>query len=246
MYPGLMDFFNSRSGIYKKAFDQDLMVSDGSYNPVLHAIRSVLFVRGQRPYVLSVDDFQKDDHPHNYRWCMNSAMGFAPGSDNRFLNASGHGVYSSMAIAPGASPSEATFFHSPVDDGNRPGLARLLVRDVTEQDATAQPKIALESKPPGINDMAYLTYGIDNNHKEGGIVKVPSNRMLIERDRVVEPKYKILLFPYRTGEELPLTAWDVHHTQLTIDLRNGTVDTITFTPNPDHRTRLEFLRHTRG
>ena len=177
---------------------------------------------------------------------MNSAMGFAAGSDNRFLNAAGHGAYSSLAIAPGASPNEATFFHSPADEGNRPGLPRLLVRDLSEQDASAQPKNTLESRPPDVSDLAYLTYGIDNNHKDSGTVKVPSNRLLMERDQVVEPKYKILLFPYRTGEPLPLTAWNAHHTQLTIDLCNGTVDTITLTPNPDHRTRPEFLRHTRG
>ena len=246
MYPGLMGALNARSDIFKKAFDQELMVSSDNYNPVMHAIRSVLFVRGQRPYVLSVDDFQKDNRAHNYRWCMNSAIGFAAGSDNRFLNASGHGVYSSLAIAAGASPSEATFYHSPVDDGNRSGLARLLVRDLSEQDTSAQPKIMLESRPPGVEGMHYLTYGIDNNHKDGGTVKIPSNRLLIERDQVVDPKYKILLFPYRTGDALPLTAWNALHTQLTIDLRNGTVDTITFTPDPDHRTRLGFLRHTRS
>jgi hypothetical protein len=69
--------------------------------------------------------------------------------------------------------------------------------------------------------------------------------MLIERDNVSEPKFKILLFPFRTGEKMPVTTWNISHTELTIDLQNGRTDTITFDgSNADHRTRLSFK--TRG
>jgi hypothetical protein len=243
MYPGVMDYLNAQgTDIYEKEFDQELLVSQMDYNPVQYAIRSVLFVRGQRPYVLVVDDFKKDDAPHNYRWSMNDTMGFAPGQDNRFIDAQGHGVYSSLAMMPDATSTQATFYHSPVDDGTAPGLPRLLIRDVSEQDAAHQPPIILQSRPPGESGLPYLTYGIDNNHKDSGRVNVCSNRLLIERDSVVDPRYKILLFPYRTGEDLPVTTWSDDHTQLKIDLGNGTVDTITFSPNADHRTRLSFSR----
>ena len=69
------------------------------------------------------------------------------------------------------------------------------------------------------------------------------NRLFIERDKVVDPKYKVLLFPFRTGETLPKTSWNADHTELTVDKGNGDVDVITFSMNPpDHRTRVN-LRH---
>ena len=249
MYPGLMENLNARSDIYTKAFDKDLMVTQTDFNPVQYAIRSVLVVRGERPFVLVVDDIKKDDNPHNYRWSMNGAMGFAPGQDGRFIGTEGHDVYSSLAVMPNATSTDAILYHSPIDDelsSGQAGLPRLLVRDVSEQDASSQPKMVLESRPPGVDGTPYLTYGYDNNRTEKVAINVPSNRLLIERDKVTEPKYKVLLFPYRTGEPLPITTWNSIHTQLTIDLQNGTVETLTFdSSNPDHRTRIS-VQKTKG
>ena len=46
----------------------------------------------------------------------------------------------------------------------------------------------------------YLTYGVDNNHTVGGVVKEDSNRVIIERDGVAKPGYAVLMFPFRTGQ----------------------------------------------
>ena len=40
------------------------------YNPVRHAYRTCGLVRGERPYVLIVDDVRKDDAEHDYTWLM--------------------------------------------------------------------------------------------------------------------------------------------------------------------------------
>jgi hypothetical protein len=70
-----------------------------------------------------------------------------------------------------------------------------------------------------------------------------SNRLFIERKNVVDPKYKVLLFPFRTGETLPKTSWNADHTELTVDKGKGDVDVITFSTSPtDHRT-LVALKH---
>ena len=37
------------------------------YNPVLYSYRSILTVRGAHPYVLVIDDMNKDGTPHDYR-----------------------------------------------------------------------------------------------------------------------------------------------------------------------------------
>lgn len=241
LYPGMLELFRERSPEYDDLFAAPLRVSQRDYNPMRHAIRSLLFVRGKRPYVLVVDDYDKDGKPHDWRWSMNCAEGFAPGLDTRFIDAQGRGVYSSLAIEPGGTPAEAILLHSPIDDGKKPGqrgLPRLLVRDLGPHATAAQPKILLESRPPG-GKGPYLTYGYDNNRKDKVPSKVPTNRVLIERRGVPRPDYVVLLFPFRTGETLPATSWNDDRSVLTIDLGSAGTETIRFDRgHPDHRTRL--------
>jgi hypothetical protein len=47
----------------------------GEYNPVQRAFRSVLLVRGSHPYVLVIDDIQKDGGTHDYEWLFNTGTG---------------------------------------------------------------------------------------------------------------------------------------------------------------------------
>ncbi len=250
MYPGLIGYLGTFGDYMTKPFDQLVAVSQTDYNPVQYAIRTVLLVRGKRPYVLSVDDIRKDDAPHNYRWNMNDAEGFAAGQDNKFLGPDGKTVYSSLVIEPGATATQAIFRHSPIDDDapnqpGREGLPRLLVRELSLPEGQKQPPIALQSRPlsDDLGDAQHPAFaiGVDNNsHK---FTYEPSNCVQIDRNSVVEPHYIVLLFPFRTGEPMPLTRWDAKHTKLIIDLRNGLIDTITVdTTHPDHRTRLSLHR----
>jgi hypothetical protein len=243
LYPGMEELFVARSPDYAKLFGETLKVSQTDYNPMRHAIRTMLFVRGTRPYVLVVDDYDKDGRPHDWRWSMNCAQGFAPGLDTRFVDAGGKGVYSSLAIDPGATATEAVLLHSPIDDGKEPGqagLPRLLVRDLGP--GAAAPPIMLESRPPG-GPGPHLTYGYDNNRQEKVATPVPTNRVLIERRDVVRPDYTVLLFPFRTGEALPATSWNANRTELTIDKGPAGTDTIRFERGAkDNRTRLRVER----
>jgi hypothetical protein len=238
MYPGLLEEMTSRNELFRKVFAEAwnpfYKFTDREYIPypptsVEWAIRSILLVRGARPYVLVVDDIRKEqaDAPHNYRWMMNNRSKMeldAYGGETK-------GEFK-LQMAPGSTPVEATLFHLP-DAGDEAGKPRLLVRDLSEADNSRQPAIRLdrtEFKPAkGMEKDFYLNEQV--------------NRVLIDRTGVVEPKYKVLFFPYRVGEKLPKTAWNADKTVLTIDLQNGTVDTIKFdASNPDHRTRLLFSR----
>jgi hypothetical protein len=40
-------------------------------NPVKRAFRTAALVKGAHPFALIVDDFQKDDEPHEYTWFAN-------------------------------------------------------------------------------------------------------------------------------------------------------------------------------
>ena len=137
-----------------------------------------------------------------------------------------------MSLEPGATASEAILYHK-TDQGSEPGKPRLLVRDVSEADNSKQPAIRMDQTkfkaPRGMESDFYLMED--------------SNRVFIERNQVVEPRFKVLLFPFRTGETLPKTSWNANHTQLTVDMGKGSVDILTFSTHPtDHRTLVD-LRH---
>ena len=207
------------------------------YNPVLYSYRSILTVRGTHPYVLVIDDMNKDNSAHNYRWSMNSSVDFG-GSGGVFLDAKGNSAYASLQIQPGASATDAILYHT-IDAANTTGLPRLLVRDVSEQSTAIQPAIRIDDRPipaSGATAATNLTYGVDNNSHV--FTYFPSRRLFIDRDDVVEPKYKILMFPFGVGDTLPVTSWNNASSTLTVTV-DGHVDTITLgTTNPDHRTRL--------
>lgn len=213
LYPGLLEDLGTRVPAYKQALDDkrlDCLPSPAG--KVQWAIRSVLMVRGKRPYALIIDDFRKDDSPHNYRWMINNTLRTKPD----WSGALAQGDFS-MHLAPGATSTEGTLFHL-ADAGDAPGLPRLLVRDLSEANNVNQPVMRMDQtefkQPKGIID-----HYLDEQ----------PNRLLIERDHVIEPQYKVLLFPFRTGEKLPLTRWNDSKTELTIDSRDGTVDIIHFT-----------------
>ena len=207
------------------------------YNPVLYSFRSIMTVRGSHPYVLVIDDMNKDGTPHDYRWSMNNSIGFG-GSGGVFLNANRNDTFASLQIEPGATATDAILYHL-IDAANTPGLPRLLVRDVSQQQGNAQPPIKIDDRPipaGGATSQTNLTYGVDNNTHV--FTYFPSRRLFIDRNHVVEPDYMILMVPFSNGDTLPVTAWNGSHTALTVTIGNQ-IDTLTFdTSNPDHRTRL--------
>ncbi len=221
MYPGLLDYLKSVDPAWGQMGKTSFGAMPDSAK-IDHAIRTVLFVRGPRPYALIVDDFCKGTAPANYRWMLNDKIkmkdeGRGDGKDESFC----------VELAPGATSTEAVLLHRR-DEGTQPGLPRLLIRDVSENDNSHQPPIESQQVTFHLAEEKYSTE--------------ETNSFFIERQQVVDPNYKILLFPYRIGEKPPIISWNDKKTELKIDLQNGTVDTISFDPsNPDHRTRV-FLR----
>ena len=236
LYPGLADVFYARNPEFHPYLASTLKVSQTNFNPMRWVLRTILFVRGARPYTLVVDDCDKDGTPHDWKWSMNCCEGFAPGQSPAFLDADGKWAATSLAMQPGSTAAEAVLYHSPIDDEKTPGqagLPRLLVRDLgLDRSSGNQPPIVLERLTPENG----LTYGVDNNSKKA--TRVNSNRLLIERDHAAEPRYKVLLFPYRTGEILPTTRWDLDHRRVTVDSkeRNSGYDRLRHlkpgSPNP--------------
>lgn len=223
-YPGFTDFMAKRipaHPILRPTYLRNLSSARGC--GLTDALRTVLMVRGSRPYALIVDDFRKEA-PTNWRWMMNDKItmkeeGRAKNKDDASF---------CVIMAPGSTATEAVLLHQR-DQGEQPGQPRLLVRDVSEVDNSAQPAIRMDQTSFKLGE---AKYSLEN-----------TNRVFIERQNVTSPAYKVLLFPYRTGEKPPVTTWDTGHTVLTVDLGGGIVDRIACTRTAgDPRTRLDVVR----
>ncbi len=223
MYPGLLDFLNHIDPEYGRWGKVSFFPVPDSCK-IERAIRTVLFVRGKYPYCLIVDDFRKSEAPANYRWTMNDKTKLR---DEGWLPDAGQPDSFCVQLAPGATSTDAILFHQR-DKESQPGqtgLPRLLVRNVSENDNTHQPAVR----------MVQMTFKLP----EEKYSREDTNALIIERDQVVDPEFKVLLFPFRTGGKLPLTSWNESKTALKIALPDGTTDTIQFDhSNLDHRTRL--------
>ncbi len=224
MYPGLYEEIVKRIPDGGKMFNEKIKLTP-NYNPVQYAFRSILFVRGARPYVLIVDDINKDNTPRNYRWQMNCSSMFGP--PGLFMGENDKPVASDLEAEPGATSTGAILLHSPIDKGTGNGLPRLLLRDLSELGAT-----------PGAPPVEVNSFRMRDDDPNSSV-----HRAFLYRNQVPDPKFKVLLFPHRSGEPLPETTWNKQHTQLAIDLKNGRVDVISFdNSNPDHRTRIKMTR----
>ncbi len=102
------------------------------YNPVQRAFRSVALVRGKHPYVLVVDDIQKDDLERVYEWSM-------PTSNLRDKT---HG----KIIVERAHQTEAILRY---EKDTEKGSPRLLVR-VLQGNGKATPALKIDSKTLGV------------------------------------------------------------------------------------------------
>jgi hypothetical protein len=200
-------------------WDEDTWPVRLPFNPVERAFRTLAFVRTDRPYLMLVDDIQKDAAEHLYEWSM------ITGPNTDVAGIAGNDI----TLCDATAPRDADGVVKP-KAGDRELLVRIL--DLSDpakpQDFTTKPSIRLESferkdtfAPDG------RTFGLD--------------RRLVIPSRSVAPNYKILLFPIRAGEPLPVTTWNADKTQLSLVWQKQK-DTFFFAKGEDGRTRVTLSR----
>jgi len=210
-----------------RLWDEDSWPVRFPHNPVARAFRTVLFARGSHPYVLLVDDIQKDQQERLYEWLMQT------GGATELASLKSHDAILCDASAPRGPDGLA-----------RPlkGDRQLLVRVVgmnepaRSRDYTSRPSFRLETferkdtlAPDAIEGSlaGARSFGLD--------------KRFVVASRSTAPDFKILLFPHRAGDPLPVTTWNADRSALTITI-DGRTDVIQLFPAPDGRTQLSFGR----
>jgi hypothetical protein len=193
---------------------RDWIKVDGAINaivrqwntPVLKSFRTTGLVRGDYPYVIVVDDIQRNCLPNRYDWHLNlmpdieqvkSCAGTQPGD----IVMAGHDSIDTIT--------------GQIKD-KEPGL---MIRILEEDGQPSAPTLEWKN-----ND------------------KTKINLFTISTE-AVSPNFKILLYPFRMGDPLPMTTWNATHTTAEVKL-GAQDDQIAFTPSDSGKTNLTITRGT--
>ena len=199
-------------------------------NPVLYAWRSAGIVRGKHSYALIVDDINKDDKEHYYEWLMQMPNGM------RLANMPLR-VKSAPAIL--LTRAAAT---QPWDSGRSV--------ETLPKGTPAMLVCLLEAGRDDDEDKPVLANVVENDNfpfrlEQFGSPQRPGSAAVKTRlaigQRAVDPAFRVLMVPVRTGGEMPEIQWDAGSNSATIQWHDQK-DECVFTKGPEKRTRVVLKR----
>ena len=158
--------------------------------PVKRAFRSVTMVRGDHPYVLTVDDIQVNNQKQLYTWLMTLTGQNEVVSKTKDL----HRDFPQIILRRENKDT------AKLQKGEPLMLVRVLQR----------------------NFSGFPTIRLDIDQGEGG-----NNQRIVVPSMSVSPDFKVLLYPHRHGDPLPITKWNASKTSLSVDIA-GQSDRIDF------------------
>ena len=189
--------------------DEDGWVLRAKWYPVQKAYRTVTLARGKHPYVLVIDALRKDDSEHLYEWRMNMP------SDIEAVSITG----SDILLGDQTTQREPVILDRAFQ-GKTPlvpavGDRLLLVRTLD----IGVPDLPTLQPIPMVASIEYKK--TDDSHQFTGRSLGMGTQVVIG-SRSIEPKFVILLFPHRQGNEVPVTTWNGNKTRLTIAWKDQT------------------------
>ncbi len=201
--------------------DEDSWVLRAPWYPVRKAFRTVLLARGRHPYVLVADDIRKDDTERLYEWRMNMPPDVAAVSINGRDILLGDGTTHRQSVTLDRA------FQGPTDLVPAKGDRLLLVRTLD---------IAVPDQPTfqPIPMVAKVEYKKTADEHQFTGRSMGMGTQVVIGSRSVEPRFFVLLFPHRAGDELPVTTWNEDMTEFTVAWKDQ-VDRYRVSVGPDGR-----------
>ena len=203
------------------------------WNEIDHVFRTFHFARGEKPYILVIDDLNKDGKPHQYDWLFNVGPDIvlykaenAPKNPISVNDAAGDvGTDIILSVADQTYERFATggafrgAYGAAYSREPRKGAPMLLVRVLWRNTSTMYPLPSFEE-----TDMEGFT---------AKRVKIPAMS--------ADPEYRVMIYPYLFGEDLPLTKWNDGRTKLSVSIK-GKTDVYTFGKTDSGRTVMAMER----
>lgn len=201
--PAVVAFWKGFGKTDPRLWDEDSWPVRLPHNPVKRAFRGIAFHKGANPWLLVVDDIQKDENERLYEWLMQT------GFDTEVVSISGNDIILGDAFIK----RDAAGMPAP-EKGERLLLVRVLdLKDpVDPHRYTTKPSFRLEAFERRDSLAPEARTGSLSGARSFGM-----DKRLVIGSRSVSPDFKILLYPHRHGDPLPVTAWDAATGRLTID-----------------------------
>ncbi len=226
MLPSVYNYYHGFMTGDPRMWSEDSWVYKGPNYPVQRAFRTVALIRGPHPYVVVIDDIQKDDQQRLYEWNMLTPV------ETDVVSINMNDIV--LSGVPGAFYNQHATTQA-MEQARAAGGPRLLVRGLNVNQptdfATIQPNPMLETIELKKHDTSHQFAGRSN-----GLIK-----RLVFPSRSVAPDYKMVLVPFRDGQSQPTSVWNGDHTSSTLDWPDQH-DVLTFQKDSTGRTRLIVTR----
>jgi len=205
--PAVASFWKGFGKTDPRLWDEDSWPVRLPHNPVRQAFRSIAFDHGDSPWLLVVDEIGKDDQERLYEWLMQT------GFDTELVSLSGNEIVlgdGSIARDPNGLPTPRK--------GDRLLLARVIeaASPSAPHRYTSRPSFRLESFERRDSLVPEAKDGALSGSRSFGM-----DKRLVIASRSVRPEFKILLFPHRSGDPLPVTSWDPNTRRLEVRTRSA-------------------------
>jgi len=199
-------------------WDEDGWTVRIPHNPVQRAFRTAGLVKGEHPYVLVIDDIQKDGEVRLYEWILMLDMDTVAlditekygveGFHSHPLKFGYEQQYTDILLGDAATSRNGNRFRP------NKGDPLLLVRVLHKAEPglvpgyDSRPNIRVETfeKKDALATPGGRSFGLD--------------RRLVVASRAVAPDFRILLYPHRHGDPLPATDFSSDGTSLTVQWDN--------------------------
>jgi hypothetical protein len=223
--PSVKEYYENDQYGNPKMWDEDPWPVRIAHNPVLKAFRTAGLVRGKNPYVLIVDDIRKNNAQNLYEWNMMVPWDLAAISikDDEIILGKEEGATDDIF-------NRFRYTARPFKKGEPLLLIKVLNRTLPDT-------LEYESNPSIRVETIEKVNTIQGRDRAFGL-----DKRLVIPSLSVAPDFKVLLYPFTYGENMPAIKWNENLDTLSID--NGTdKDEFIFKVNADGRTVLEMSRN---
>lgn len=197
-----------------------MATSRSKFNPMEYVYRTTGLVRGKHAYGIVVDDLKKDNESHHYQWTAMLNGGVWQAEYKGLAN-------NQIVLAYGKYDEKSTSNKSLISPSKGDPLLLVCTLNNSQQAAANMPlmQVSTEEGPP---------------NQRASVTKATYYDRLAINTQTVQANYRVLLIPFKYGEELPTISSNGEKTTLT--WKDGQTDTLEFAKTGQNRTKVLVKR----
>ncbi len=187
------------------------------WNPMQQWYRTVHLAKGKNPYVLVIDDAKKDEQTHNFNWNIS--------------------VPQDVDLVEAITPEIQFQLTDPSE--NRMGDLILGKNTMQRDEKTGKYK---PQKGDPLCLIRVLWRNTDYGFPVPRFERYQGYSEVVIPAQSVSPEFKVMVYPYKFGEPVPVTTWNEDRTELTVKIKDKT-DVYHFAKTDGGRTVIEMERN---